>query len=272
MKRLKPVGIIVEATGGLERNLIADLGVARLPVIVVNPRQVRDFAKATGRLAKTDIIDAGVLAHFGEAIRPEVRSLPDKETRTLSDQLARRSQLISMLTAEKNRFTSAPQSVRKDIRLHINWLERRVKQADKDISSTLRRSPLWRENDQLLQSVPGVGMVTSTTMLADLPELGELDRKQIASLVGVAPHNRDSGKMRGRRVIWGGRARVRATLYMATLSATRFNPVIRAFYERLVEAGKPKKVAITACMRKLLTILNVMMRDGTAWDPARATS
>ena len=272
MKRLKPETIIVEATGGLERMLVAELGVADLPVAVVNPRQVRDFAKATGRLAKTDIIDARVLGQFGEAIRPEIRPLPDEQTRELADKLARRGQLVEMQTAEKNRHQNAPKSTKDGIQKHIDWLEKRIRDLDDDIHRMLRGSPLWRERDDLFQSVPGVGLITSTTLMADLPQLGTLNRKQIASLVGVAPHNCDSGQKRGRRMIWGGRARVRAVLYMAALCGTRFNPVLRSFYRRLVDSGKPKKVALTACMRKLLTILNTMARTGEAWNPAAATA
>jgi len=275
VERLKGVAaktIIVEATGGLERAIVAELAAAQLPVIVVNPRQVRDFAKATGRLAKTDVIDAGVLAHFGEAIRPKVRTLPDELTRELSDLLTRRSQLVEMLTAEKNRLQGAPKTVRKDIGLHIRWLESRLKGTDTDIGRTLRRSPVWQEKEKLLRSVPGVGPVVALTLLADLPELGSLNRKQIASLVGVAPHNRDSGKMKGRRIIWGGRARVRAVLYMAALAGIRFNPVIQAFYRRLTEAGKPPKVALTACMRKMLTTLNAMARDSKPWNSVLTTA
>jgi transposase len=272
MKRLKPEAIIVEATGGLERMLVAELGVADLPVVVVNPRQVRDFAKATGRLAKTDVIDARVLGHFGEAIRPEVRPLPDEQTRELADKLARRGQLVEMQTAEKNRHKSAPESTKDGIQKHIDWLEEQIHELDDDIHRMLRGSPLWREKDDLYQSVPGVGLITSTTLMADLPQLGALNRKQIASLVGVAPHNCDSGQKRGHRMVWGGRARVRAVIYMAALCGTRFNPVLRSFYRRLVDSGKPKKVALTACMRKLLTILNTMARTGEAWDPIRAAA
>jgi len=273
LKKVVPAAIIVEATGGLERAIVGELAGANLPVIVVNPRQVRDFAKATGRLAKTDVIDAGVLAHFGEAIRPKVRPLPDELTRELSDLLTRRAQLVEMLTAEKNRLQGAPKTVRKDIEVHIRWLESRLKGTDKDIGRTLRRSAVWQEKEMLLRSIPGVGPITSLTLLADLPELGTLNRKQIASLVGVAPHNRDSGKMRGRRVIWGGRARVRAVLYMAALTGIRFNPVLQEFYRRLTEeAGKKPKVALTACMRKLLTMLNAMARDSQPWNPALASA
>ncbi len=271
LMELKPELIIVEATGGLERAVVAELAMAKLPVVVVNPRQVRDFAKAIGRLAKTDTIDARVLAHFGQAVRPEPRPLPDEMTRELSDLLARRGQLIAMLTAEKNRLQIAAKGVREDIKLHIQWLEGRLAEINDEINTMLHRSPLWREKDQLLRTVPGIGPVTSATIAAELPELGQLNRKQIASLVGVAPHNRDSGKMRGRRVIWGGRARVRAVLYMATLCGTRHNPVIKAFYQRLVAAGKPKKLALTACMRKLLTILNAMIKSGQAWNPQAAS-
>lgn len=272
LQKLAPALVVVESTGRLQLPLVGALAAAAIPVAIVNPRQVRDFAKATGHLAKTDRIDAKVLARFAQAVRPEVRTLPDEETRELAAMLTRRRQMIDMLTAERNRLDGAPKAVRKDIQVHVRWLENRLKQIDKDLNDTLRNSPLWREKDKLFQSVPGVGPKTSMTLLADLPELGKLNRKQIAALVGVAPFNRDSGALKGHRAIWGGRAPIRAVLYMAAVSASCHNPVIAAFYSRLIDAGKPKKVALTACMRKLLTILNAMAKSGEAWNPAGAAS
>ena len=267
IQALAPQGIVVEATGGLEVPVAGSLAAAGLPVAVVNPRQVRDFAKATGRLAKTDRLDAQVLAHFGEAVRPEPRRLPDEQALALAALLARRRQVVEMLTAEKNRLGSASRRVRDRVKAHIEWLEKELADLDKELRRTLRDSPIWREHDQLLRSVPGIGPTVAVTLLADLPELGTLDRKQIAALVGLAPLNRDSGTLRGRRTIWGGRARVRAVLYMAALVATRHNPVIRAFYARLLAAGKPKKVALIACMHKLLLILNAVLKHRRAWCP-----
>jgi transposase len=260
----------MEATGGLELPIVAALGTAGLPVVVVNPRQVRDFAKATGKLAKTDVLDAEVLALFAERVRPTPRPLPDVEAEALSALLARRRQLIAMLTAERNRLSRALLSMRPGIEEHIAWLEERVRALDEELSHSLRQSPLWRERENLLRSVPGVGPVLTITLLAELPELGALNRKQIAALVGVAPLNRDSGVLRGKRSVWGGRAPVRAALYMSALVATRFNPVIRSFYEHLRAAGKAKKLAITPCMRKLITILNAMLKHRTSWNPATA--
>jgi transposase len=262
-----PTLVVLEATGGIELPLTSALALARLPVVVVNPRQVRDFAKATGQLAKTDAIDAQVLARFAEAIRPEPRPLPDEQTQALAALVARRHQLIEMLTAEKNRLASARPTIRKNLRAHIAWLERALQQADTDLAEAIQQSPVWREKDELLRSVPGIGPVLTTTLLANLPELGTLTHKQIAALVGVAPLNRDSGTLRGRRTVWGGRARVRTVLYMAAIVATRFNPVIRVFYRRLCAAGKAKKVALVACMRKLLTIVNAILKHRTAWNP-----
>lgn len=262
---LPPALIVLEATGGLEVPLAGALAEATLPVVVVNPRQVRDFAKATGRLAKTDALDARILAHFAEVVRPSPRPLPDATSQELSALLARRRQLIEMLTAENNRLPRAARPVRQGILSHVKWLERQLGKTDEDLARMIRESPLWREKDDLLKSAPGVGPVMSTTLLANLPELGSLDRKQIAALVGVAPLNRDSGTLRGKRTIWGGRAQVRATLYMAALVATRRNPAIQAFYQRLLAAGKAKKVALTACMRKLLTMLNAMLKHRTPW-------
>jgi transposase len=268
-RALQPTLIVCEATGGYEAALVAALATARLPVVVANPRQVRDFAKATGQLAKTDAIDAQVLALFAERVRPEPRPVPDDALTALEELLTRRRQLIEMLTAEKNRLGVARGPVRRDLQQHIRFLERRLREVDDDLHTAVKTSPVWRVKDDLLQSVPGVGRVVSLTLLAQLPELGRLSHKEIAALVGVAPLNRDSGTLRGKRVVYGGRAPVRAVLYMAALVASRRNPVIRAFYGRLRAAGKPAKVALTACMRKLLTILNAIARDGTPWRLAR---
>jgi len=262
---LSPVGIVVEATGGLEVLLSGALATAGLPVAVVNPRQVRDFARATGRLAKTDRLDAQILAQFAEAVRPACRPLPDASTQQLAALLTRRRQLVEMLTAEKNRRGSAPHGMRSQIQTHIDWLEQHVAQLDRDLTTAVQASPIWRAHDALLRSVPGIGPVITRTLLAELPELGTLTRKQIAALVGVAPLNRDSGAFRGKRTIWGGRASVRAVLYMGALVAARHNAVLKAFYQRLRGAGKAPKVALTACMRKLLTILNAMLKHRTPW-------
>ena len=267
LQSLGPSAVVLESTGGLELLLAGALAAASLPVVVVNPRQVRDFARATGRLAKTDVLDAQVLAHFAEAIRPAVRPLPDSDTQELHSLTARRTQVVEMLVAEKNRLGRASKAVAPRIRAHIQWLEQELEDLDRGLRQTLHRSPVWREQDDLLRSVPGVGPQLSVALLADLPELGTLGRRQIAALAGVAPMNRDSGNMRGRRSVSGGRARVRAVLYMGTLVATRHNPVIRSFYQRLLAAGKPKKLALTACMRKLLTILNSMLKSGESWNP-----
>jgi transposase len=271
LQKLRPTLIVLEATGGLELPVLAALGSAGLPVVAVNPRQVRDFAKATGKLAKTDAIDARVLAHFADGVRPTVRPLPDAATRALGALVTRRRQLVEMLTAEENRRQTAPTAIRADIQAHILWLRKRLNGVDKDLSQAVRSSPLWREQEDLLRSVPGVGPVVSVTLLADLPELGTLDRKKITALVGLAPLNRDSGTMRGKRTIWGGRATVRAALYMAALVGSRCNPVLRALYARLVAAGKTKKVALTACMRKLLTILNALLKARTRWTQPAPT-
>ena len=267
LQALEPSAVVLESTGGLELSLAGALAAASLPVVVVNPRQVRDFAKATGRLAKTDVLDAHVLAHFAEAVRPEIRPLPDSDTQELHSLTARRAQVVEMVVAEKNRLGRASRAVAPRIRTHIQWLEQELEDLDQGLQQTLRRSPVWREQDDLLRSVPGVGPQLSLTLLADLPELGKLGRKQIAALAGVAPMNRDSGTMRGRRSVSGGRGRVRAVLYMGALVASQHNPVIRSFYQRLLAAGKPKKLALTACMRKLLTILNSMVKNGQHWNP-----
>jgi transposase len=262
----RPVRIIVEATGGYEMRLVTALVAAGLPVVVVNPRQSRAFAKATGQLAKTDKIDAMTLASFGEAMRPAVRPLPDAQTRALSALLARRRQLIDMRTAEGNRLETVDRPIDREIRTHLRWLNKRIDAMDRQLDQAIKASPMWRQKDTLLQSVPGVGPTLSRTLLADVPELGALNHKKIAALVGVAPFNRDSGSFHGRRCIWGGRASVRTVLYMAIISATQHNPVIRAYHQRLMAAGKPFKVAQVACMRKLLVILNAMVRQGTHWQ------
>jgi transposase len=267
LTQVQPVRIVVEATGGLERSLVRALVDVALPVIVVNPRQVRDFAKATGQLAKTDALDAQVLARFAEVIQPALRAIPDAQTQALAALLARRRQVLAMHGAEQHRRDRAPARVRKRIEAHLRWLQAELARLDEELDDRIQQSPVWREREELLQSVPGVGPVMSRTVVAELPELGTLNRKQIAALVGVAPFNRDSGRLRGRRTIWGGRAPVRTALYMATLVATRWNPVIRVFYQRLRTAGKAPKVALVAAMRKLLTMLNAMVHHGTSWHP-----
>jgi len=267
MVELQPELVVLEATGGYEANVLAVLLEKGLPLARVNPRRVRDFAKAKGILAKTDRLDAKVLAHFAEAMKPEPREMPDEELQALSALLVRRRQLVEMLAAEKNRRQQARREVRQRILAHVQWLERELEDLDKELSSQVRKNAAWRESDEILRSTPGVGRVLSLTLLAELPELGRLDRKKIATLVGVAPLNRDSGQMRGKRTVWGGRGSVRAALYMAALSASRYNPVIRAFYERLCKAGKLPKVALTACMHKLLVILNAMLKHRTRWNP-----
>jgi transposase len=273
VRALRPERIVLEATGGYEAVVAAALATNDLPVVIVNPRQVRDFARATGQLAKTDRIDAQVLAHFAEAIRPEARPLPDATTRALSALVARRRQLQEMLTAEQNRLMAAavqdgPEPLREQLGEHIDWLRRQLKQLDDDLNQQVQSSPLWREREQLLRTIPGIGKIVSATLLSQLPELGQLDRKAIAKLVGVAPLNNDSGTFHGRRRIWGGRAAVRAALYMGALVATRYNPPIRAFYTRLLAAGKPRKVALVACMRKLLLQAHAVLRTNTPWSPA----
>jgi transposase len=270
VQALAPELVVLEATGGYETPVATALGLARLPVAVVNPRQVRDFARALGRLAKTDAIDAGVLAEFAARVRPEPRALPDAAHAALTALVTRRRQLVEMLTAERHRLPLAQGPVRADITAHIEWLERRVKNANADLQAALAASPLWRATEQLLRSVPGIGPTTAATLIADLPELGDLTRQQLAALVGVAPFNHDSGAYRGVRITWGGRASVRAALYMATLVATRHNPAIRHFYQRLCAAGKPRKVALVAAMRKLLSILNAIIKHNRAWSDAPA--
>jgi len=262
--------IVVEATGGYELALVGRLAQAQLPVVVVNPRQVRQFARALGKLAKTDRIDAEVLVQFGQQAAPEIRPLPDEQTQLLDALLTRRQQLLEMIQAERNRLEHAVGPVRTDIREAIAFLVKRLKQTDRDLDDQLRHSPVWREREKLLKAVPGVGQQMLLSVCATLPELGRIPRKQLAALVGVAPYNCDSGTLRGHRHCWGGRAQTRRVLYMATLAATRCNPIIRPFYERLLSAGKPKKVALVACMHKLLLIMNAMVRDNTAWNPALA--
>ena len=262
---LGPALVLLEATGGLELPLVAALAAATLPVVVVNPRQVRDFARATGTLAKTDALDAGVLAHFADAVRPDVRPLKDAETQALNSLTARRRQVMTMLVSEKNRLGTAIGAVSPRIEAHIAWLEQELSDLDQGLPQTLRRSPVWREKDDLLRTVPGVGPQLSLTLLAHLPALGTLNRRQIAALVGMAPYNRDSGALRDKRAVWGGRSRVRAVLYMGALVASRHNPAIRDFYQRLLAAGKPKKVALVASMRKLLVTLNAMLKHGYPW-------
>jgi transposase len=272
IERLRAAGpvalIVVEATGGYETPLVAALSAAAVPVVVVNPRQVRDFARAVGKLAKTDTLDADVLAHFAEAVRPAPRPLPDELTQELQGWLARRRQLLEMVLAEEQRLAVAVRAIRPQIQQHVEWLRAQLRDLDKELQRAIRRSPVWREQDDLLRTTPGVGPVLATTLLAELPELGRLNRRQIAALVGLAPLNWDSGQQRGTRHIWGGRAPVRTALFMATLAAVRCNPVIRRFGERLTAAGKPRKVVLVACMRKLLTILNTMMLRRESWKPA----
>lgn len=268
LKKNAPKRIVLEATGGFERPVSAVLASANLPVAVVNPRQVRDFAKATGRLAKTDVIDAGVLALFAERIRPEVRPVPSQEQQAFSALVTRRRQILAMQGAERNRLQTAPsQTVRADIEAHLRFLQKRLQETERRLTEAVEASAMWREEERLLCSAPGVGEVTAHTLMAQLPELGEANRQEIAKLVGIAPLNQDSGQRRGQRTCWGGRSEVRATLYMATLAAIRFNKRIRDFYHRLVERGKPKKVARVAAMRKLLVILNTMVKNNTTWDP-----
>lgn len=270
--KLKPERVVLEPTGGYETAAVQVLVAAKLPVIVVNARQVRNFAQATGRLAKTDRIDADVLAHFGEAIRPEIRPLPDAQLLELEALVNRRRQLVDMQAAEVKRKQTSPASVHENIDEVIEFLANQLADIDEDINKLIKTTPAWREADDILQSAPGVGPVLSRTLLALVPELGKLTRKQIAALVGVAPFNNDSGKAVGKRTTWGGRAPVRAVLYMATLAARRFNPLITAMFDRLLSNGKAPIVALVACMRKLLTILNAMKRDGRVWSPAQLST
>jgi transposase len=266
LKSENPSLIVLEATGRLELPAASALAGAGMPVAIVNPRHVRDYARATGELAKTDALDARVIATYGRDLHPEPRPLPDKESLVLQGLLARRRQLVGMMTAEKNRLDRAHPATRQDVRDHIDWLYQRLKNVDRELHDLIKASPAWQERDALLQSVPGVGPVLSRTLLIDLPELGTVDQKAIAKLVGVAPLNRDSGTMRGTRTTWGGRANVRCVLYMASLIAIRVNPVIRAYYQKLRGEGKKPKVAQVACMRKLLVILNAIAEKGTPWE------
>jgi transposase len=268
LKGVRPELVVLEATGKYERPAAVAVAAAGIAVAVVNPRQARDFAKAAGRLAKTDRIDAEVLARFAGAVGPRPSVLPDEEARVLQDILLRRRQLLEMMVAEKNRLQMASEAVAKRIAAHVRWLEKELGRVDRELDEAVRESETWRANEELLRSVPGVGPVLARTLLAELPELGTLPRRRLCALVGVAPFNRDSGTFRGKRQVWGGRAPVRAALYMGALVATRHNPVIRVFYERLLAAGKPKKVALVACMRKLLSILNAVMRDRVPWHSA----
>jgi transposase len=268
LSSLRPTLVVLEATGNYQAALVAALVVAKVATAVINPRQARDFAKASGKLAKTDAIDAAVLAHFAQALRPEPRTPVDAETMALDALLTRRRQVVGMITAESNRLQQSTATVRVKIKEHLNFLRRELADINRELDEAIRKSPVWCEHEDLLRSVPGVGRVLASTLLGELPELGKLNRKQMAKLVGVAPLNRDSGMMRGKRTVAGGRASVRKALYMATLSATRSNPLIRSFYQRLCQLGKPKKVALVACMRKLLTILNAMMRHRKQWKLA----
>jgi transposase len=268
---IRPELIVLEATGGLEALVLAELHAAGLWVARVNPGRVREFAKATGQLAKTDRLDARILARFAEALRPQPTQLPSEDEQYLAALVSRRRQLLEMLVAEKNRLATTPKRLRVRLVQHVDWLKGEIEQLEQDLDDFIRRTPLWQEKGDLLRSVPGIGDITACTLLAELPELGQLDRKEIAALVGVAPFNHDSGRFQGKRHIRGGRTSVRNTLSMATLSASRFNPVIRSFYQHLLANGKEKKVALVACMRKLLTILNAILRRQQPWSPALAT-
>lgn len=268
LEGVRPELVVLEATGKYERPAAVAVAAAGIAVAVVNPRQARDFAKAAGRLAKTDRIDAQVLARFAGAVGPRPSVLPDEEARVLQDILLRRRQLLEMMVAEKNRLQMASEAVARRIAAHVRWLEKELCRVDRELDEAVRESETWRANEELLRSVPGVGPVLARTLLAELPELGTLPRRRLCALVGVAPFNRDSGTFRGKRQVWGGRTPVRAALYMGALVATRHNPLIREFYERLLAAGKPKKVALVACMRKLLSILNAVMRDRVPWHSA----
>jgi transposase len=266
LEDLRPILVVLEASGGYERPVAAAIAASGIAVAVVNPRQTRDFARATGKLAKTDALDAKALARFAEAVRPEPRALLEEEAREFQSILARRRQVIQMMSAEKNRLGAATsKAVARRIEAHVHWLEKELSRTDRDLDEAIEGSPAFKENEALLRSVPGVGPVLCRTLMAELPELGSLPPRELSALVGVAPLNRDSGTLRGKRAVWGGRARVREALYMGALVASRYNPHIKEFYERLVAAGKPKKVALVACMRKLLVILNALLRDRTLW-------
>jgi len=268
LRQLVPELIVIEATGGYEHRVVAELVNEHFPVAVVNPRWVRNFARASGQLAKTDEIDGAVLSEFADKMRPQPRVVLDEHLHELRSVLVRRRQIVDMIVAENNRKETAPKPIARQIDTHIKWLQKRLSEADEDLRRRIESSPIWKAKDDLLQSTPGIGPATSTTLLAALPELGSLNRHQIATLVGVAPINRDSGKFRGRRTIQGGRCSVRRVLFMATLSGIRFNPILATFYKRLLAAGKPKIVAVVACMRKLLVILNTMLKTNTAWNPS----
>ncbi|HEY9012509.1 MAG TPA: IS110 family transposase [Devosia sp.] len=269
LKALSPVVVVLEATGGFETIVAASLGGAGLPMAVINPRQIRSFARAVGQLAKTDALDAAVIAQFAEAVKPEPRPLADEQTRILSELVARRRQLVEMMTAERNRRPRLSRKhLIKALDRHLAMLQKDLSEIERDIDTTIRGMPIWREREELMTSVPGVGPTLARTLLADVPELGTLDRKQIAALIGVAPLNWDSGTYRGRRTTWGGRSKVRAVLYMAALVASHHNPTLKSFYQRLIQAGKAKKLALVAVMRKLLTILNAIVRDRTPWQNA----
>jgi len=274
LERLREVGaqsVVMEATGGYETQAASAIAGAGLRLAVVNPRQVRDFAKSTGRLAKNDRIDAQVLAAFGAAVQTKITRIPDEQMLDLQALIARRGQLVGMRVQELNRLGQMKGAMRKQIKAHIEWLDKAINEVNTDLTARLRTSDAWREKDELYRSMKGIGPITSGTLMASLPELGALDRREIAALVGVAPFNRDSGTWRGRRSIWGGRAQVRHILYMAVIAAIRHNPVIKSFYHRLIARGKPHKVAMVACMRKMLTILNAMARSNTPWTPALVT-
>ena len=272
LKQAQPECVVLEATGGYELKLLERLLGESLPVAVANPRQVREFARASGRLAKTDAIDADVLAHYAAVMDPELRRMPDAQTRKLRALLARRRQLLVMMVAEGNRSAHALEVVRRGISVTLRCFKKQVAALDRELATFIRETPAWRAKSELLRSVPGVGAVACATLLAHLPELGTLSRKKIAALVGVAPFNRDSGTLRGRRMIWGGRGPVRAVLYMCTLVAIKRNPIIGTYYRRLQAAGKPSKVALIACARKLIVILNAMVQRGTLWAAAPATA
>jgi transposase len=268
----RPTLVVLEASGRYERPAAAAIASVEIAVAVVNPHQARDFAKATGRLAKTDKIDAEVLARLAAAVGPRPSVLPDEEAQALQAILTRRRQLLEMLVSENNRLKMAPKAVARRIRAHIKWLEKELQRTDKDLDEAVEENAAWKENEALLRSVPGVGPVLARTLLAELPELGTLDHRRLSALVGVAPFNRDSGTFKGKREVWGGRAPVKAALYMGALVAVRHNPILKEFYEKLLSAGKPKKVALVACMRKLLSILNAVMRDRAPWRPTHVFS
>jgi transposase len=271
IEEVGPALVVFEATGGLELSFWYALNEAGMDAAPINPRQIREFARAKGRLAKTDTIDAKIIAQYGQVFHPKPQPFPD--TQELKEIVTRRSQLIDMITAEKNRLKAARRErIRQDIKANIEWLKSRLDGVDKDLDKTIKANPEWRKKFELLESAPGVGTTTAASLIANFPELGMLNRHQVAALAGVAPLNRDSGLMRGKRTVWGGRGRVRSVLYMATLVATRYNPVIKAFYSRLCAEGKAKKLALTACMRKLLTILNAMLKQNTPWRYAYSPS